>query len=84
MIDTWSSTATAAQAAAGTVGAMRITVLGRTPFDVRDLSGAGAGWREPVATFQIDGDPALDASLFNRGAKWRRMDVTAGLRNFTL
>jgi prepilin-type N-terminal cleavage/methylation domain-containing protein len=84
VIDTWSSTATAAQAAAGMVGAMRITVLGRTPFDVRNLSGAGSGWQEPVATFQIEGDPALDASLFNRGAKWRRMDVTAGLRNFTL
>jgi prepilin-type N-terminal cleavage/methylation domain-containing protein len=73
-----------AQVAAGTVGARRSTVLGRTPFDGRNLSGAGSGWQEPVATFQIDGDPALNASLFNRGAKWRRMDVTAGLRNFTL
>jgi hypothetical protein len=75
-VDTWSSTPTAAQAAAGTVGAMRITVLGRTPFTVKE-------WREPVATFQIQND-SLSASLFNRGAKWRRMDVTAGLRNFIL
>jgi prepilin-type N-terminal cleavage/methylation domain-containing protein len=76
VVNQWTSTPTAAQAAAGTVPAMRITVLGRTPFTVKD-------WREPVATFQIQ-DDSLDSTLFNRNARWRRMDVTAGLRNFIL
>jgi prepilin-type N-terminal cleavage/methylation domain-containing protein len=62
--------------AAVEASALRITVLGRTPFEVKD-------WTEPTATFQIAGDNP-DITLFNRGAKWRRMDVTAGLRNFIL
>jgi membrane-bound lytic murein transglycosylase B len=76
VVNLWTSTPTAAQVAAGTVPAMRITVLGRTPFPVRD-------WQEPAATFQIQ-DDSLSVSLFDRSAKWRRMDVTAGLRNFIL
>jgi len=55
---------------------MRITVLGRTPFAVRN-------WVEPQATFEIEGDDPTFPSHF-RSSKWRRMDVTAGLRNFSL
>jgi len=57
---------------------MQISVLGRTPFDVRN-------WQEPAATFSFPNDD-IDASTFDsqRGAKWRRMDVTAGIRNFSL
>jgi prepilin-type N-terminal cleavage/methylation domain-containing protein len=61
---------------ANAVSAMRITVLGRTPFEVKD-------WAEPTATFNVEGDDP-DVSLFERGARWRRMDVTAGLRNYSL
>jgi prepilin-type N-terminal cleavage/methylation domain-containing protein len=55
---------------------MRITILGRTPFAVRD-------WTEPIETFNIAGDSPTFPSHF-RNSKWRRMDVTAGLRNFSL
>jgi hypothetical protein len=54
--------------------AMQLAVFGRTPFEVRE-------WTEPVDTFAgFD----LDPDLVNRGAKWRRMQVTASLRNFVL
>jgi len=57
---------------------IQITVLGRTPFDVE-------GWQEPAATFLIPNDD-VDVDTFSTGrrAKWRRMDVTAGIRNFSL
>ena len=74
--DAFNPNPTTADVTAGQVAAMRITVLGRTPFEVRN-------WTEPAETFDIPGDnPVL--TLFNRSAKWRRMDVTAGLRNFSL
>ena len=74
--DVFNPDPTVAEVTAGRVTSMRITVLGRTPFNVRD-------WTEPAETFAIAGDnPVL--TLFNRSAKWRRMDVTAGLRNFSL
>jgi prepilin-type N-terminal cleavage/methylation domain-containing protein len=64
---------------------MRISVLGRTPFEVRALEGGGggAGWREPDTTFAFEDDP-VNPAAFNRAAKWRRMDVLVTLRNFSL
>lgn len=57
---------------------MQISVLGRTPFDVPN-------WREPAATFQFANDDVdVNDFLAQRGARWRRMDVTAGIRNFNL
>jgi hypothetical protein len=76
LVDAWLNAPAnaAAVAAAGTPLAMRITVLGRTPFGVPE-------WLEPVATFQVeDADP----TDFDRTAKWRRMQVSATLRNFIL
>jgi prepilin-type N-terminal cleavage/methylation domain-containing protein len=61
---------------AAAVTNMRIVVLGRTPFEVQN-------WVEPAATFQVP-DDNVDETMFNRGAKWRRMDITANIRNFNL
>jgi len=73
-VDLWSPTATAAQVAAGNLVGMQIGVFGRTPFEV-------PMWNEPVETFAgFD----LNVNLVNRGAKWRRMQVAASLRNFIL
>ena len=56
---------------------MRITVLGRTPFPV-------AEWVEPVATFDNSGVHDMAIGVFDRSAKWRRIDVEAALRNYLL
>jgi hypothetical protein len=72
--DTWSANLTAAQVAAGDVVGLDIGVFGRTEFEVPQ-------WVEPTDTFAgFD----LNPSLVNRGAKWRRMQVVATLRNFIL
>ncbi len=52
--------------------AMRIAVLGRTPNVVRD-------WTEPATTFAVED---LLLGTVDRGAKWRRIQVAATLRNF--
>ena len=54
---------------------MRITVLGRTPQPVPD-------WEEPIETFEEIED--LEAGDVDRGAKWRRIQVRATLRNFMI
>ena len=57
--------------------AMRISVLGRTPFEVMD-------WTEPAVTFAGAGDMTVPAagSSGPRHARWRRMEVAVALRNF--
>jgi prepilin-type N-terminal cleavage/methylation domain-containing protein len=72
--DTWSPTLTAAQVAAGDVVGIDIGVFGRTEFEVPQ-------WVEPTGTF-VGFD--LNPNQVNRGAKWRRMQVVASLRNFIL
>jgi len=73
-VDVWNPNATAAQVAAGNLVAMQIGVFGRTPFEV-------PMWLEPIETFAgFD----LNVNQVNRGAKWRRMQVAASLRNFIL
>jgi len=74
----WDASPTLAEALAGSgVLAMRITVLGRTPFEIPD-------WTEPDATFTSSGNmPAPTAGASGpRHAKWRRMEVAVALRNF--
>jgi prepilin-type N-terminal cleavage/methylation domain-containing protein len=74
----WDATPTVAEANTGNgVMAMRITVLGRTPFEV-------SGWTEPAATFANSANMAVPAagSSGPRHAKWRRMEVAVALRNF--
>jgi hypothetical protein len=75
----WIGTPTLAQAVQGNGAiAMRITVLGRTPFPVAD-------WTEPAITFAGAGDmtvPAPNTPDQQRHAKWRRMEVAVALRNF--
>jgi len=77
-IDTWLAAPTAGQVAGNRVLAMRIAVLGRTPFPVME-------WTEPVGTFDNSGG-VLDMSVasYDRSAKWRRIDVEAALRNYLL
>ena len=74
----WDASPTLAEALAGNgVLAMRLTVLGRTPFEVPD-------WTEPAATFPSSGNmtaPTAGAAG-PRHAKWRRMEVAVALRNF--
>jgi hypothetical protein len=57
--------------------AMRLTVLGRTPFEIAD-------WTEPAITFAGAGNmTAPTAGVAGpRHAKWRRMEVAVALRNF--
>lgn len=57
--------------------AMRITVLGRTPFELPD-------WIEPATTFAGAGNMAMPptGTTGPRHAKWRRMEVAVALRNF--
>jgi hypothetical protein len=57
--------------------AMRMTVLGRTPFELMD-------WTEPGTTFAGAGDMVapVAGSAGPRHAKWRRMEVAVALRNF--
>ncbi len=74
LADIWSPTLTAAQVAAGNVVGMQLGVFGRTPFEVPE-------WTEPTGSFAgFD----LPINQVNRGAKWRRMQVVASLRNFVL
>lgn len=57
--------------------AMRLTVLGRTPFEIAD-------WTEPARTFSGAGNmtPPVISVFGPRHAKWRRMEVAVALRNF--
>jgi len=57
--------------------AMRLTVLGRTPFEIAD-------WTEPAITFAGAGNitPPTPGVAGPRHAKWRRMEVAVALRNF--
>jgi prepilin-type N-terminal cleavage/methylation domain-containing protein len=57
--------------------AMRLTVLGRTPFEIPD-------WTEPAITFAGAGNitPPTPGASGPRHAKWRRMEVAVALRNF--
>lgn len=74
----WDASPTLAEAVAGNgVLAMRLTVLGRTPFEVPD-------WTEPATTFTAAGNMAVPASGASgpRHARWRRMEVAVALRNF--
>jgi prepilin-type N-terminal cleavage/methylation domain-containing protein len=74
----WVATPTlgAALTGAGAL-AMRLTVLGRTPFEVSD-------WTEPAVTFAGAGDMTAPVPGVSgpRHAKWRRMEVAVALRNF--
>lgn len=73
VVDVWNDSPTAANAAdPNRPVAMRITVLGRTPFPVPN-------WAEPVATFNVED---MTLSGVDRAAKWRRMQVVAAMRNF--
>jgi prepilin-type N-terminal cleavage/methylation domain-containing protein len=74
----WDATPTVAEALVGNgVIAMRLTVLGRTPFEI-------SGWTEPAVTFASSGNMAVPVagSSGPRHAKWRRMEVAVALRNF--
>jgi prepilin-type N-terminal cleavage/methylation domain-containing protein len=74
----WDASPTLAEALTGNgVLAMRITVLGRTPFEIPD-------WTEPAATFTSSGNMAAPTAGASgpRHAKWRRMEVAVALRNF--
>jgi len=76
--DSWLAAPTAAQAAAGQVIGMRITVFGRTGREVPD-------WVEPMSTFQTAAGTAIadiNVNDVNRFAKWRRIEVAAALRNY--
>ncbi len=55
--------------------ALRITVLGRTPFPI-------PGWEEPTATFSVE-DMAVPSAEVRR-SKWRTLRVQAALRDFVL
>ena len=77
-INSWLPAPTLVQIIDNRVLAMRITVLGRTPFPVMD-------WTEPVATFDNSlGVHDMVVGTFDRSAKWRRIDVEAALRNYLL
>ena len=74
LVELWDPDVAAATVANARVMAMQLAVFGRTPFEITD-------WTEPVDSFAgFD----LDINQVNRGAKWRRMQVTASLRNFVL
>ncbi len=74
----WDSSPTLAESLVG-LGpvAMRLTVLGRTPFEI-------ANWSEPARTFAGAGNmtPPATGAFGPRHAKWRRMEVAVALRNF--
>jgi prepilin-type N-terminal cleavage/methylation domain-containing protein len=78
-VDTWVPAAGGVVTVADVSGdntpmALGVTVLGRTAEPVM-------GWTEPAATFQGTDMPA---GVPDRSAKWRRMQVTATLRDFVL
>ncbi len=77
-VSEWDASPTLAEALQGNGAvAMRLTVLGRTPFEVPD-------WTEPARTFAGAGNMTAPApgSSGPRHAKWRRMEVAVALRNF--
>ena len=77
-INSWLPAPAVGQIVGNRVLAMRITVLGRTPFMV-------PGWTEPAATFDnSSGVQDMVVGSFDRTAKWRRIDVEAALRNYLL
>ena len=53
---------------------MRITVLGRTAMSVPN-------WLEPEATFEVEDGTAENV---DRSAKWRQIQLSVNLRNFSL
>ncbi len=69
--ETWYDQPTVAQVTSGAPIALRITVLGRTPQRV-------PGWVEPAATFAVED---LEIATVERGARWRRLQSVAVLRN---
>lgn len=74
----WDTSPTLAEALQGSGAvAMRLTVLGRTPFEVPD-------WTEPARTFAGAGNMTAPTAGVSgpRHAKWRRMEVAVALRNF--
>lgn len=74
----WDASPTLGEALLGNGAvAMRLTVLGRTPFEVPD-------WTEPARTFTGAGNMTAPTagSSGPRHAKWRRMEVAVALRNF--
>jgi len=74
----WDVSPTLAEALQGNgVVAMRLTVLGRTPFEIMD-------WTEPARTFTGAGNMTAPTAGVSgpRHAKWRRMEVAVALRNF--
>jgi prepilin-type N-terminal cleavage/methylation domain-containing protein len=72
-IDTWDTTL-GVVAAATRARAMRISVLGRTGFQL-------PGWKQPASTFNVED---LPVATVDSSAKWRTMQVTATLRNYIL
>ena len=48
---------------------------------IRDLDGLRRSWTEPAATLTVED---LNETQVDRHAKWRRMQVTATLRDFVL
>ena len=74
----WDTSPTLVEALAGEGPvAMRMTVLGRIPFEIAD-------WTEPGSTFAGAGNmtPPVAGVSGPRHAKWRRMEVAVALRNF--
>ncbi len=57
--------------------ALRITIMGRTPFRI-------PGWEEPAATFKVEDMVVPVAGSLARGSKWRTLQVQAALRDFVL
>jgi len=77
-VSEWDASPTLGEALQGNGAvAMRLTVLGRTPFEV-------PGWTEPARTFAGAGNMTAPTagSSGPRHAKWRRMEVAVALRNF--
>lgn len=57
--------------------ALRITVLGRTPFLI-------PGWEEPATTFTVEDMVVPAAGSPARRSKWRTLRVEAALRDYVL
>ncbi len=77
-VSEWDASPTLAEALQGNgTVAMRLTVLGRTPFEVPD-------WTEPARTFAGAGNMAVPPAGASgpRHAKWRRMEVAVALQKF--
>lgn len=78
LIDAWHDSPTVADVSGdNTPVALEVTVLGRTRERV-------PGWNEPPTTFQVRDIGANLTSVVDVNAKWRRMQVTATLRDFVL